>query len=122
MAALCRFDFGPDTVVIGLDLGVAGIDGHGHHLAVADRWDTDADLTTDTGLLAVVGDLVFEAFDQQTGWPRAIAADVRGDAVGTGTRAAHRGVATGGNGQGTRTIGVADPNLGVALSRLFAVD
>ena len=63
--------------MIGLDLGVAGIDGHGDHLAVADRWNTNAYPTADTLLLAVVGELVFYAFDLQ------ITANVGGDPIGT---------------------------------------
>ena len=87
--------------MICLDLGFAGIDVDHHHGAIADRRDTDTHATADALLLAVVFDLVFEAFDQQ------IAADVGGDAVGagTGTGATQRGVATGGDRQRARGIG-----------------
>ena len=55
---------GGDAVVLGLDLALRRIDRDRHHLTVADRGNTDAYATANTLLLAVVGELVLQAFDQ----------------------------------------------------------
>ena len=104
-----------NTVVVSLDLGLGGVDVDGHHGAVADRRDADADTGPDTGLLAVVDGFVLQGLDGQ------VAFDVGVDGVGIGGGPAQRGVTPAFEVERAGRLGRADGDRGVVVGHLVAV-